>query len=80
MKYEITLSTPYATKTYTRKRRDAASLLFERVAYAVVKSYALLDRAMGARAVQRARRARKSDCQSVSVSLYETTIRFQRIA
>ena len=80
MNYTITLSTPYATKTYHRKRRDAAALLFEKVTYAVVKSYALLDRAMGTRAVQRSRRARKPECAAVSVALYETAIRFEATA
>ena len=44
-------------KTHTRRRRDAASLLFERIVYDIIKATAGLDTSWGVRAMDAAKSA-----------------------
>lgn len=76
--YTITVESPFRdTETHTRARRDAASLLFRRAAYDVLKANALLDRPIAQRTMKRAEEACEPNCAAVSVELFETVIRFR---
>ncbi len=79
MRYEISIQSPCATKTYTRKRRDSAVLLFERAVYGVLKSRALLDRPCSITAMRRAKEASEPDCGFVGVHVQDMTIRFRTV-
>lgn len=80
MTYEITIESPHATKTYRRARRDAAEFLYRRCVYGVLKSRALLDRPIAARAMVRACKASLPDCHDLSIPVQDMTIRFVHTA
>ena len=66
--------------TYTRKRRDAAALLYERMVHMALSSNGLLDRKAARTAMTKARIAYNTGTVKLSIPVIAYTITFEKVA